>query len=73
MAHYKGWTVVISFDSIDGDWGAQAIRGTYKTVADYFKANRKEKSKLLLLDQWYDSKEKVFEAIKLEIEKHCED
>lgn|GEM_PF-1969423 len=68
MAHWKDYTIIIAKDTIDNDWCAQALPGTYFNTAWYFKVNRETKSKgLVLLSESYNSKEDAFTEIRNKI------
>ena len=70
MAHWKGYTIIIVKDTIDNDWGAQALPGIFSNTAWYSKANLATESKgLILASKFFDTKEDALGDIKKEIEK----
>jgi len=70
MAHYRGWTIVVAFDSGDKDWGGQAIPGLYRTLPQYLAANSKSAGDLILPTEWFCTKEQALNATTAEIHRH---
>lgn len=67
MAHYRGWTVVVSFDSIDRDWGAQAVYSLCYSIPQYMAANMDEDVASTGISEWFSIKEDAYAAIKQKI------
>lgn len=68
MAHYRGWTVLVSFDSIDKDWGAQAVHSLCYNIPSYMKANMDENIVSIGVTEWFLKKEDAFHVIKQKID-----
>jgi hypothetical protein len=68
MAHYKGWTIIVSLDSIDNDWGSIALKKLCYSVVEFTKENSKGNYKSLLLNDFRSTKEEAFNAMKKKIE-----
>ncbi|NJO63818.1 MAG: hypothetical protein HC836_38235 [Richelia sp. RM2_1_2] len=68
MAHYKGWTIVVSLDLIDDDWGSIALKKLCYSVVEFTKENSKGKYKSLLLNDFRSTKEEAFGAMKKKID-----
>jgi hypothetical protein len=68
MAHYRGWTILVSLCSIDDDWGTQAVDRLCYNVPQYRRANMDEDVALALVPTWFFTKEEAYEAIKQEID-----
>ena len=67
MAHYRGWTILVSLCSIDEDWGTQAVDRLCYNVPQYRSANMDDAA-LALVNTWFSTKEEAYEAIKQEID-----
>ncbi|NWF58545.1 MAG: hypothetical protein HXY43_04350 [Fischerella sp.] len=63
MAHYRGWTIVVSLDSIDEDWSAQATQGLYFNLPQLIQANSQANAQHFILGEWLATKEEAFAAI----------
>lgn len=68
MAHYRGWTVLVCFESFDQDWGAQAVHKLCYNIPQYMKANGDDNLDLTLLTDWFSTKEDAYIAIKERID-----
>jgi len=68
MAHYRGWTVLVCFDSIDQNWGTQAVNKLCYNIPQYMKANGDDSLDLTLLTKWFSTKEDAYIAIKQKID-----
>jgi hypothetical protein len=68
MAHYRGWTVVVSFDSIDKDWGTQAVNSLCYNIPQYMEANMDEDIASTGIPEWFSTKEDAYSAIKQKID-----
>lgn len=68
MAHYRGWTIIVSFDSIDKDWGAQAVNCLCYNMIEYTKANQNKNKKSIMNFEWFSEKESAYIAIKQKID-----
>ena len=60
IAHYRGWTVVVAFDRIDNEWGAQGSKGRYRTLPEFIAANRRDDMQFFLPKHWFGTKEEAF-------------
>jgi hypothetical protein len=47
IAHYKDWTIVVVFDSMDFDWMAQASRRICDTIEEYVAAVQQDPYSIL--------------------------
>jgi len=68
MAHYRGWKVVVSFCSIDKDWGTQAVYSLCYNIPRYMTANRDEDVASIGVPEWFSTKEDAYVAIKQKID-----
>lgn len=68
MAHYRGWTVIVSLCSIDKDWGAQAVNSLRHNVAQFIQANGDEDIASIGNLEWFLTKEEAYEEIKSRID-----
>lgn len=68
MAHYRGWTVIVSLCSIDKDWGAQAVNSLRHNVAQFIQANGDEDIASIGNLKWFLTKEEAYEEIKSRID-----
>jgi hypothetical protein len=68
MAHYRGWTVLVSFHSIDKDWGTQAACRICYNIPQYMEANMDEDVALIGVPEWFSIKDDAYAAIKKKID-----
>lgn len=71
MAHYRGWTIVLSLGSTDQKWFAIALNTlcyTYANFANFTKAGNDDYISLTVLGQSLPTKEESYTAIKSEID-----
>lgn len=68
MAHYKGWTIIVSLDSIDKDWSSIAIQKLCYSILDFIKENSKGNYNSILLGEFLSTKEVAFNSIKIKID-----
>lgn len=68
MAHYRGWTIVVSLDSIDEDWGTQTVNSLRYNIAQFMQANRDKNIASIGIPEWFQTKEEAYEAIKHKID-----
>ena len=68
MAHYRGWTVMVSFCSIDKDWGSQAAQNLCYNVPQFIRANMDENITSIVFPKWFSTKEDAYSAIKQKID-----
>ncbi|MHC5597510.1 MAG: hypothetical protein ACYTXC_16485 [Nostoc sp.] len=68
MAHYKGWTIIVSLDSIDKDWSSIAIQKLCYSILDFIKENSKANYNSILLGEFLSTKEVAFNSIKIKID-----
>lgn len=71
MAHYRGWTIVVAFDSIDENWCTQAVHSLCYTISQYMQAN-KDNVRSIGIPDWFESVNEAYIAIKLKIEQLAE-
>jgi hypothetical protein len=64
MAHYHGWTIVIYRDTVDNDWGGQAVEATCKELASFRRFNAKEDARSVFQSEFFPTREKAFEHLK---------
>lgn len=64
LAHYRGWTIVVVRDLVDGNWGWQAHTGLARNVAEYMKLCAGDDGTPAMCDAWFSSKEASFEDAK---------
>jgi hypothetical protein len=64
IAHYRGYTIMIAHDSIDDDWMAQGLKGTYVTLAEYVAQNAKDELDWFIVHDSFPTKEEAFRAAK---------
>ena len=72
MAHYREWTVVVSFDSIDKDWGTQAFHSLCYNIPQYMEANTNEDVASIGIPEWFPTKEDAYTATKRKIDQICD-
>jgi hypothetical protein len=68
MAHYRGWTTLVSFHPIDKNWGTQAAHSICYKIPQYMAANMDEDIAFTAVPQWFSTKEKAYAAIKQKID-----
>lgn len=68
FAHYRGWTVVIYRDTIDNDWGGQAVQALCKELAAFRRYNGDESIQSIMVDNWFPTKEKALARAKQQID-----
>ncbi|WP_193200592.1 hypothetical protein [Nostoc sp. MG11] len=68
MAHYRGWTAVVFFDSIDEDWGTLAVDSLCHNIPQFMKANADDSILSTGVAEWFATKEKAYAAIKSKID-----
>jgi len=71
MAHHRGWTILIARDTVDDEWGAQAIPGQYRSVPSFVEANKRMEDPLVGAG-WCSSKEAALKMIVAEIDKRVD-
>jgi hypothetical protein len=81
MAHYRGWTILISQDSTEQYWNALAINNLYYNYstfiqaahnADLTKFSGYDNLFLTTLGRWWPTKEETYLGIKFKIDKILE-
>lgn len=68
MAHYRGWTILVSFDSIDKDWGTQAVYSLCYNIPQYMAANIDEDIASIGIPEWFSTKEEAYTVMKRKID-----
>ena len=68
LAHYKGWTVLVARDLVDGDWGAQACEGVYKDLFAFLEGQRSDSTKSLMASGFVATRDEAFALIKRELD-----
>ncbi len=51
LAHYKEWTILVCFDSVDEEWMVQARKSTFRTVSE-FTTHRTDENDFILPDAY---------------------
>jgi len=69
LSHYKGWTILVAFDNVDRDWGAQGKTGIYFTISSYINATASSDNSQFVLNNYFSSKEDALHAAMLETDK----
>ncbi|MEA5499124.1 hypothetical protein [Limnoraphis robusta] len=72
MAHYNGWTILVSFDSIDEDWSALAVNKLCYSHPQFIQANGDDSIRSASLLEWFSTKEEAYTEIKHRINKLSE-
>jgi len=72
MAHYRGWTILVSFDSIDEDWSALAVNKLCYSHPQFMQANGDESIRSAGIPEWFSIKEEAYIEIKCRIEQISE-
>jgi hypothetical protein len=68
MAHYHGWTILVSLDSIDEDWGALAVNTLCYSHPQFMQANGEDSIISIGIPEWFPSKEEAYTAIKFKVD-----
>ena len=68
MAHYRGWTIVVSFNSIDKDWGTQAVNSLCYKIPQYMQANMNDDIASIVIAEGFQSVDEAYTAIKHKID-----
>lgn len=68
MAHYRGWTILVSLDSIDEDWSSIAVNTLVYNHPQFMEAYGNDSIPATMLSEWLSTKEEAYAAIKLKIE-----
>lgn len=64
LANYRGWTILVVRDEIDDDWGAQACRGTYTSLASWIDGQKDDRNPSMMLSEFLSTQDEAFDAIK---------
>ncbi|WP_053540881.1 hypothetical protein [Anabaena sp. WA102] len=68
MAHYKGWSVIVSLDSIDQDWSSITIQKLCYSISEFQFENSKGSYNSILLGEFFSTKEEAYIAMKKKID-----
>ncbi|MBN3925347.1 hypothetical protein [Nostoc sp. NMS4] len=68
MAHYKGWSVIVSLDSIDQDWSSIAIQKLCYSISEFQIENSKGSQNSILLGEFFSTKDEAYVAMKKKID-----
>lgn len=68
MAHYKGWSIIVSFDSFDKDWSSIALQKLCYSISDFIKENSKGNYNSILLGEFLSTKEDAYNTMKSKID-----
>lgn len=68
MAHYRGWTILVSLDSIDQDWGALAVNVLCYSHSKFMQANGDDDIASIGIAEWLSTKEEAYTAIKRKVD-----
>jgi hypothetical protein len=66
MAHYRGWTIIVSLDTIDKDWGGQAVNSLCYNIPQYIEANKDENIASIGSPEW--TKGRAYAAVKRKLD-----
>jgi hypothetical protein len=68
MGHYRGWTILVSLDSIDEDWSALAVKKLCYSHPQFMVANEDQNNTAIGLSEWLPTKEDAYATIKSKID-----
>jgi len=68
MAHYHGWTILVSLHSIDQDWGALAVNFICYSHSRFIEANGNDDIASIGVAEWLSTKEEAYTSIKRKID-----
>jgi hypothetical protein len=68
LAHYRGWTIMVSLCSIDEDWGSQAVGKLCYNIPQFIDANGSDLIASAAIPRWFSTKEKAYIAMKQKID-----
>ncbi|MEA5605955.1 hypothetical protein [Nostoc sp. UHCC 0252] len=68
IAHYRGWTAVVSFDSNDEDWSSLAVDSLCYNIPQFMKANDNQSIASTAALGCFSTKEEAYSAIKRKID-----
>ena len=63
---------VVSFDSIDQDWGTQAVNSLCYNIPQYMQANMNDNIPSIVIPEWFQSVDEAYTAIKRKIDRIVE-
>jgi hypothetical protein len=69
LAQYRGWTILVVRDSIDDDWGVQAIESLVKTIPQFIRVNRETDVRRQQGEDFYSTKEIALKEMMDEIDR----
>ncbi|ACK71649.1 hypothetical protein PCC7424_3249 [Gloeothece citriformis PCC 7424] len=73
MAHYRGWTIVVFFDSISEEWNALTVKKLCYNIPQFMQANQDNSIASTDISEWFTTKEEAYAAIKQEIDNISQD
>jgi len=68
LGHYRGWTILVSLDSIDQDWSALAVNTLCYSHPNFREAYGDDSIASILLGEWLATKQEAYTAIKYKID-----
>ncbi|MEG4328152.1 hypothetical protein [Microcoleus sp. herbarium5] len=68
LGHYRGWTILVSLDSIDQDWSALAVNTLCYSHPSFMEAYGDDSIASILLGEWLTTKQEAYTAIKYKID-----
>lgn len=72
LMHYKGWTALVTLDSIDSDWGWLAVESLCHSVRLVVAANHSEQIKSILGTEFVATRDEARDAAKAAIDEAVE-
>lgn len=67
VAHHRGWTIMVSRDILDDDWGAAARPGTFRGLAAFLEANASD-GLGMMLDDFVKTRDLALDAMRAKID-----
>jgi hypothetical protein len=67
MGHYRGWTILVSLDSIDKNWSALAVNTLCYNYPKFREVNDDDNIASMMLGEWLPTKEEAYTAVKCKI------
>lgn len=70
LAHHRGWTILVAYDTEDGDWGAQAIKSHAYSISDF--RDRNPDAEWIMPSNWHPTKEQAYEECRLKVDQRVD-
>jgi hypothetical protein len=68
MGHYRGWTLLVSLDSIDKNWSALAVNTLCYDYPKFREVNEDDNIASMMLGEWLPTREEAYIAIRCKID-----